>query len=134
MSTMFAGLGGLLFSGVVGAIILYLEAEREPRSNRLRRKAKRAIKSSPVARTIARKLDLSDRTVFDKIQDAYSEERNNIKTLIGRDPSDIRKMAGKDVLRELRTIGKELRTGKKKRSKNKRKIKKKTRKNKSKKR
>lgn len=134
MSTMFAGLGGLLFSGVVGAIILYLEAEREPRSNRLRRKAKRAIKSSPVARTIARKLDLSDRTVFDKIQDAYSEERNNIKTFIGRDPSDIRKMAGKDILRELRTIGKELRTGKKKRSKNKRKLKKKTRKNKSKKR
>ena len=86
---------------------------------------------------MARKLDLSDRTVFDKIQDAYSEERNNIKTLIGRDPSDIRKMAGKDVLRELRTIGKELRTGKKKkskRSKNKRKSKKKTRKNKSKKR
>jgi len=131
---MFAGLGGLLFSGVVGAIILYLEAEREPRSNRLRRKAKRAIKSSPVARTIARNFNLSDRTVFDKIQDAYSEERNNIKTLIRRDPSDIRKMAGKDVLRELRTIGKELRTGKKKRSKNKRKLKKKTRKNKSKKR
>ena len=41
MSTMFAGLGGLLFSGVVGAIILYLEAEREPRSHNCKNNGKK---------------------------------------------------------------------------------------------
>ena len=117
MSAVFAGAWSLLISGVITATILFFEAQREPKSNRIRRKAKRQIKSSPVAKTIARKFNLSDRTVFDKIQDAYSDQRSNIKTIFGKDPSDLRKMAGNDVLKTLRTLGKTKRKQKNNKSK-----------------
>ena len=86
MSTIFAGAGSLILSGVVTAAIMFFEAQRTNK-NRLTRRAKRLAKSSPALKTGARMIGVNpDRTVMDKVQDIYSGQRSNIKTILGKYP------------------------------------------------
>jgi hypothetical protein len=111
MSTIFAGAGSLILSGVVTAAIMFFEANRTTMNkvNRRRKRVQSALASA--APNIVADRIAPDRTVMDKAQDIYSEQRNNLKTILGKNSEDLKRiktMVGEKNMSRLRTLGKEL--------------------------
>lgn len=111
MSTIFAGAGSLILSGIVTATILFFEANRTT-TNRAKRKFERgqSALASAAPNTLADQIAPDIKTIHN-LQNIYSEQRNNLKTILGKNSEDLKRlktMVGKKNMDRLRTLGKEL--------------------------